>query len=120
MAKDPDWEEWSLPLGCGYFGVNVFGRTDTERMQVTEVSLANPYPHGVNNFAEVYIELGHPENEVSGYYRDLSLNDAAAHVKYEYRGVTYEREYLASYPDGVLAVRLSASRKGSVSFVLRA
>jgi hypothetical protein len=119
-AKDPDWEAWSLPLGCGYFGVNIFGRTDVERMQVTEVSLSSPYPNGVNNFAEVYIECNHPENEVSGYYRDLVLNDATAHVRYEYRGVTYEREYLASYPDGVLAVRLTASRKGSVSFTLRA
>ena len=44
-AKDPDWEEWSLPLGCGHFGVNIFGRPDVERMQVTEVSLTRP----VNN-----------------------------------------------------------------------
>ena len=50
-AKDPDWEEWSLPLGCGHFGVNIFGRTGVERIQVTEVSLASPYPNGVNNFA---------------------------------------------------------------------
>jgi len=119
-AKDPDWEEWSLPLGGGHFGVNIFGRTDAERMQVTEISLANPYRSGVNNFAEIYIDVGHPENEVSGYYRDLTLNDATAHVKYDYRGVAYQREYLTSYPDGVLAVKLTASRKGSISFSLRA
>ena len=119
-AKDPDWEEWSLPLGAGYFGANIFGRTDIERIQVTEVSLTSPYPNGVNNFAEVYIECNHPENEVTGYYRDLVLNDATAHVQYDYQGVTYKREYLASHPDGVLAVRLTASQKGSVSFALRA
>ena len=68
----------------------------------------------------MYIECNHPEDEVTGYYRDLVLNDATAHVQYDYRGVTYEREYLTSYPDGVLAVRLTASRKGSVSFTLRA
>ncbi|MCL2043151.1 MAG: glycoside hydrolase family 95 protein [Treponema sp.] len=119
-GKDPDWEEWSLPLGGGHFGVNIFGRTDTERMQVTEVSLANPYPHGVNNFAEVYLDFGHDEGSVSEYYRDLVLNDATAHVKYNFQGISYEREYLTSYPDGVLAVKLTASEKGSLSFTLRA
>ena len=117
--NDPDWEQWSLPLGCGHFGANVFGRTDTERIQVTEASLANPYPNGMNNFAEVLIDFHHPERRVRRYTRDLVLNDATAHVSYQYKGVTYEREYLTSYPDAVLAVRLTASQAGSVSFTLR-
>ena len=116
--NDPDWEQWSLPLGCGHFGVNVFGRTDTERIQVTEASLCNPYPDGMNNFAELLIDFNHPEKRVRRYTRDLVLNDATAHVRYEYQGVTYEREYLASYPDAVLAVRLTASQAGCVSFTL--
>ena len=118
--KDPDWEEWSLPLGGGYLGVNIFGRTDTERIQITDVSLANPYPSGVNNFAEIYVDINHPEHEIKNYTRDLVLNDATSHVKYEYNGVTYEREYLASYPDAVIAVKFTASEKGSISFTLRA
>ncbi len=28
---DKGWENWSLPLGNGYMGVNVFGRTPAER-----------------------------------------------------------------------------------------
>ena len=56
-AKDPDWEEWSLPLGCGYMGLNIFGRTDTERIQVTENSLTNPYRAGLNNFAEIELKI---------------------------------------------------------------
>ena len=118
-ANDPDWEEWSLPIAGGHFGVNIFGRTDTERMQITEASLTRPYPWGVNNFAEVYMDFGHAEAEVSNYYRDLLLNNATAHVKYCYRGITYEREYLTSYPDGILAVKLTASEKGALSFTLR-
>ncbi|MCL2531051.1 MAG: glycoside hydrolase family 95 protein [Oscillospiraceae bacterium] len=83
-AKDPDWEAWSLPLASGHFGVNIFGRTDTERMQVTEASLANPYPEGINNFAEVLIDFHHPEQDITNYTRDLMLNDATAHVCYDY------------------------------------
>ncbi len=40
---DDGWDKWSLPIGNGYFGVNVFGRTDTERVQITEKTLVNPY-----------------------------------------------------------------------------
>jgi len=119
-AKDSDWENWSLPLGGGHFGINIFGRTDTERIQVTEISLASPYPTGVNNFAEVYLDIDHPEEEISDYTRDLVLNDATAHVKYNYCGVTYQREYFTSYPDGIMAVRLMASKPGQISFALRA
>ncbi|MCL2406945.1 MAG: glycoside hydrolase family 95 protein [Defluviitaleaceae bacterium] len=118
--KDPDWEAWSLPLGCGYLGANVFGRTDTERIQITDISLSNPYPSGVNNLAEIYIDINHPECEIKNYVRDLVLNDATAHATYEYGGVTYEREYIASYPDGVIAVRFTASQKGRISFTVRA
>ena len=64
---DNGWEKWSLPIGNSYFGVNVFGRTATERLQITENSLANPAvwnfrPRcnaGLNNFCELYIDFGH-------------------------------------------------------------
>ena len=118
--KDADWEAWSLPLGGGHLGANIFGRTDTERIQITEVSLANPYPWGVNNFAEIFIDINHPENDIQNYTRDLVLNDATAHVQYNYQGTTYRREYLASYPDAVVAVKFSASESGKISFAIRA
>ena len=38
-----DWERWSIPIGNGYYGANLFGRTETERIQLTEKTLANPY-----------------------------------------------------------------------------
>lgn len=124
---DRAWENWSLPLGCGYMGVNVFGRTDTERIQITENSLANPYDsngiasfrQGLNNFSETYIDFKHPEGEVSNYERNLVLNDATAHVKYDYNGVTYSREYFTSYPDKIMAIKLEASQKGALTFTLR-
>lgn len=43
LCDDDGWEKWSLPIGNGYMGVNVFGRTMTERLQITENSLFNPY-----------------------------------------------------------------------------
>ena len=51
------------------------------------------------------------------YRRSLSLEDAVATTEYEVGGVTYRRETLTSLEDDVFAVRLTASRPGSLSFV---
>ncbi len=130
ITEDDGWERWSLPIGNGYFGANVFGRTETERIQITEKTLANPYVRttpdgkfsslgGLNNFSETYIDIGHPFSEVENYSRSLDLNTAISGVNYCYKGVTYTRECFASYPDKALVIRLDADRKGELNFVLR-
>ena len=112
------WEKWSLPIGNGYMGVNVFGRTGTERLQITENSLCNPGEGGgLNNFCELMIGCGH-EN-ISNYRRELDLDEGVARVFYDEGGVTYRRDIFASYPDRVLVVRHEASEKGRISFTLR-
>ena len=55
-------------------------------------------------FGDLYVQAVHPD-EVSGYYRDLDVSNALAHVRYQSAGVLYNREYLASYPHNVLALR---------------
>lgn len=131
LTANDGWERWSLPIGNGYFGANVFGRTETERIQITEKTLANPYyktaPNdnkqkslgGLNNFSETYIDFGHTNTEVSNYNRYLDLNTAISGVSYDYNGVTYTREYFTSYPDKALVIRLDASTDAALSFVLR-
>ena len=127
---DDDWERWSLPIGNGYFGANVFGRTETERIQISEKTLANPYYRydedgtrhslgGLNSFSETYIDFGHVNSAVGDYSRWLDLKSAISGVSYEYQGVTYTREYFTSYPDKVLVIRLDASESGELSFTLR-
>jgi len=122
-AADDGWERWSVPLGNGYMGVNVFGRTETERLQITENSMfdvKNTIAGGLTNFAEVYMDFGHENSAVTGYSRDLNLDEGTAHVNYTYDGVTYSRELFASYPDKVTAIKLSANQSGKVNFKLRA
>ncbi len=111
------WEKWSLPVGNGYMGANVFGRTEVERIQITENSLCNPGKGGgLNNFAEVLIRIGH--KDVKNYLRELSLDDAMARVRYEADGVVYTREVFASYPDQVMVIRLTSSKAGMLNFTL--
>ena len=60
-----------------------------------------------------------PQERVTNYRRELDLDAAVARVRYEAGGVTYTRETFASYPDRVIAVRLSASRAGQMSFTAK-
>ena len=115
------WEYYSLPIGNGYFGANIFGRTITERIQISEPTLVNPWllaegkpdevcsAYGVNNFAEVLIDLNH--ESITDYERSLSLEDACARVSYKYNGIKYTRTAFTSHPDKVLVVKLEAEKK---------
>ena len=128
---DDGWEKWSLPLGNGYSGINVFGRTETERIQITDNTLSSQlnrietvngkdyFAGGLNNFSETYIDFGHVNSAVSDYTRDLDLRTAISSVNYTYGGVKYSREYFTSYPDKAIVIYLGASGEGNLSFTLR-
>ncbi len=117
---DADWENWSLPIGNGWLGASIFGRADTERIQLTENTLLNKGKYGLGsltNFAELYLEFNH--QKPVGFERGLSISDAISYTKYKQDGVEYSREYFASYPDKVLVIKLKASAKGKLSFAVR-
>jgi alpha-L-fucosidase 2 len=59
------------------------------------------------------------EGNIDGYYRALDIDSAVAHVLYQRNGVRYEREYLASNPDKVIAVHLTASQPKSINVDIR-
>ncbi len=60
-----------------------------------------------------------PSGHISGYRRWLDINQALAGVEFQVGVTTYQREIFSSAPDKVLVQRVTASRPGSVSFVLK-
>jgi len=63
------------------------------------------------------LRLALPANTgVSGYQRWLDLTTATTVVTYVANNVRYRREVIASVPDQVIAVRLTAETGGSISF----
>ena len=131
-GQDIGWQNWSLPIGNGYIGANVFGRTETERIQITEKTLSNPWQipvtengktswpqvAGLNNFSETYIDFGHKFSDVRNYSRALDLRTAVSTTEYDYDGTRYTREYFVSYPDNALVIYLNAEN-GPLDFTLR-
>ncbi len=64
-------------------------------------------------FGDLLLEFpGH--EQVAGYRRQLDLDSAVATTQYEHDGVTFTREALASFPDQVIALRVRASRSGTI------
>lgn len=157
-APAKDWSE-ALPIGNGRLGAMVYGRTDTELIQLNEDSVWYGGPQertprdalqhlsrlrslirsgdhveaerlvqlaffSTPSSARHYeplgtakIEFGHEFSKVTNYSRTLDLETAVLKVNYEYEGIQYVRETIASNPDQVLAMRISASEESN--FVIR-
>ncbi len=70
------------------------------------------------NFGELVISFPQTSG-ISDYRRELDLNNGVVRVSYSQNGVRYLREYFASYPDGVILVRISADQPKKIHFSVR-
>lgn len=50
------------------------------------------------------------------YYRELDIEKAISKTSYTVNGITYTRETVASLPDRIVAMRITASKPRSISF----
>ena len=73
--------------------------------------------HGMSyqSTGDLYLEFAGHDN-YTDFYRDLDISDATAGVRYTVDGVVYERKVISSFKDDVVAVRLTASEKGKITF----
>ncbi|WP_026259947.1 glycoside hydrolase family 95 protein [Segetibacter koreensis] len=55
-------------------------------------------------------------DDFSNYNRELDIERAVTKTSYTVGDVTYTREALASFPDRVIVMRLTASKPGNISF----
>ncbi|MES2201963.1 MAG: glycoside hydrolase family 95 protein [candidate division FCPU426 bacterium] len=53
------------------------------------------------------------------YRRSLDLSRAVSDLSYEVDGVRFSREYFVSYPDKIIAIKLTSSKKGALNFALK-
>lgn len=56
------------------------------------------------------------QENYTNYSRELDIERAVTKTSYTVNGVNYVREALASFPDRVVVMRLTASKPGSISF----
>ncbi|KAB2659849.1 MAG: glycoside hydrolase family 95 protein [Verrucomicrobia bacterium] len=58
------------------------------------------------------------DGAIADYRRELDLDEAVARVGFAAHGVRFLREVWASHPDGVVVMRCTADRPGSIGFTL--
>jgi alpha-L-fucosidase 2 len=66
-------------------------------------------------FGDLRLKFPGHEN-ASNFRRELDLDAAVATTRYTVDGVTFTRELLASYPDNVIAVRITSDKPGRLRF----
>ncbi len=63
------------------------------------------------------IWLNFPGHEtVTKYQRELDISSAVCRTSYMVGDTSFTREYIASYPDNVIAINIASDRKKSVTF----
>lgn len=80
--------------------------------------MQGPYSARYLPMADLWLKLTGTDTAGSDYYRDLNLTDAIAKVNYTLNGVKYTREAFISYPDKVMAVRITADKKNAVDLAV--
>jgi len=127
-VEDP-WMEYALPIGNGQLGAMIYGGIHQDLIQFNEKTLwtgsSTEYNRdgGYQNFGHLYIEetserFGNAASKgARDYVRTLDLSTATATAEWKTfdRSVSFKREYIASYPDQVVAVHLTASEPGQLN-----
>lgn len=122
------WMDYYLPIGNGQFGAMLSGGVATDEIQFNEKTLwtgtigqksesekSNKYG-SYQNFGSLKVATGHSSQ--SNYIRTLDLTTATGTVSYTTGGVEYTRQYIASNPAQVIAVRYAASQGGKLNLTV--
>jgi alpha-L-fucosidase 2 len=80
--------------------------------------MMGPYGQSYLPLGDLHLTFEHG-SIVNSYFRELHLGDAIASVRYKVGEVTYTREVLASHPDQIIVVHLTASKPGMLSFLAK-
>ena len=97
----------------------LFAERFTEAEALVQNEVIGPPPHvgrSHQTLGNLQLAFTLPAGEPTAYRRSLDLDAATAMTEFTLGGVTFRREVLASAPDQLLVVRLTASQPGQISF----
>lgn len=89
---------------------------DYEKAASLWKGMHGPYSARYLPLGDLFLNFDFKDTLVDAYSRKLDLRNAISTVEFTSNGVDYLRESFISFPDQVMAVKLSASEKGKISF----
>jgi alpha-L-fucosidase 2 len=115
-----DWQTQSLPIGNGSLGAMTFGGAQHEHIQLNEISLWTGDEKDTGryqNLGDLYLDLRHGSE--TAYRRQLDLSTGVHTIEYSADGVSYHREYFASFPAQAMVFHFTAGKAGAYSGTLK-
>ncbi|MCF0236380.1 MAG: glycoside hydrolase family 95 protein [Bacteroidaceae bacterium] len=125
------WMEYSLPIGNGALGASLHGGVKTDEIQFNEKTVWQGTPNDMGAYGK-YLNFGNlfatnlnealfdpaADRRAIDYVRWLDIEKAIAGVNFsDEQGTRYTRRYIASEPDGVIAVRYTAEGDNKLSLL---
>ncbi|MBG6233871.1 alpha-L-fucosidase 2 [Pedobacter sp. CAN_A7] len=95
----------------------IFNDNQKQAEQLANKVMISKQSHGqvFGPAGEIHLSFPGHQNYVN-YYRELDLERAVTTTSYAVGGVQYARQVIASFPERVIAIRLTASKARSISF----
>jgi alpha-L-fucosidase 2 len=91
-------------------------QAEAEKLAMQEFMSVPLHQKAYQAFGDILIDQpGIADSGISNYRRALDLETAVSTVDFDFQGVTYRREVFASYPAGLVFVRLTASQPGKLN-----
>lgn len=88
---------------------------DTEANNLAKLLTGSSDGYGAyQSWGDIYLDYGFSSNDYDEYKRILDLTTAVSTVDFVKNATDYHREYFISYPDQVLAMKLTADGKDNI------
>lgn len=118
-----NWMTSALPLGNGELGCMFFGGVMSEQIMFNEKTLwtgSTTIRGAYQRFGDLHIDFKYESDDSIGYVRKLDIDNAVGSVSFSNGGTQYLREYIASYPDKVVALHFSTPQaEGKINMAVR-
>lgn len=88
---------------------------DYEKAAALWKGMHGPYSQRYQPMGDLMLTFDFADSLVDNYTRRLNLQSATSTVRFTKEKVNYQRESFVSFPDQVMGIKLSASRKGKIS-----
>jgi len=103
----------AIPVLCGNIVVLQHGGVQGEELEIFSKDASQKASY--QNLGSVKLMFDGQEADTH-YERALNMDKGLASVSYKVKNVTYRRELLADYANHVIVLRITASKKQSISF----
>ncbi len=90
-------------------------RKSVEAEKLINAHMLGPYNESYQPVGHLIFNFDHP-GKVSGYQRQLNMDNGLIEISYQSGNVTYTREIFTSFPDNVLVAHIRSSQKGTLNF----